>query len=601
MRLLFYFVALTAASFGAWGQAPPPRAAQQVATFARLYGYVRYFHPSDEAAAADWDRLAVLGCARAAVPQTDAELKATLLALFRPLAPTLRLVPAGQRVRFRARDIAPPDGPPHQVISWQHEGLGLGDRGNAYHSRRTHRPDPAATPGPEAPLLFAPQARIGEAVQEDLGCGWRCVLPLALYGTATATYPPPVPADRATLRADLLRLRGPDLTGNTRAGRLAGVVIAWNVFQHFYPYFATTRSDWATALPEALAAAYPEQSGPDFADVLRRLTARLRDGHVRVTELTPPLLPPRRLPLTWEWVQGQLVVTQVAGDSLAVRRGDVVTAINGQPAAACFREAEQCISAATPGWLAHRAAAATATGPAGTAVRLQVQDAAGATRAVTVRYALAPDEVAAAAGVPPAPFRQLSPGVYYLNWDQLSQAALEERLPELTRARALICDLRGYPNGNHLFLAHLLARPDTAAHWMRTPRYVYPNQQRVAGYRQEGWRLQPRAPHLAARVVFLTDGRAISYAESVLGLVAGYRLGTIVGQPTAGTNGNVNRVALPGRYVISWTGMEVRKLDGTRHHGVGVTPDVRVERTLQGVHEGRDEFLEKALEVVNAP
>jgi C-terminal processing protease CtpA/Prc len=30
---------------------------------------------------------------------------------------------------------------------------------------------------------------------------------------------------------------------------------------------------------------------------------------------------------------------------------------------------------------------------------------------------------------------------------------------------------------------------------------------------------------------------------------------------------------------------------------VGVVPDVPVERTIKGVREGRDEYLEKALEI----
>ena len=46
------------------------------------------------------------------------------------------------------------------------------------------------------------------------------------------------------------------------------------------------------------------------------------------------------------------------------------------------------------------------------------------------------------------------------------------------------------------------------------------------------------------QVVFLTDGGAISYAESVMGYVEALGL-DIVGGPTAGTNGNVRRVNLP--------------------------------------------------------
>ena len=67
-----------------------------------------------------------------------------------------------------------------------------------------------------------------------------------------------------------------------------------------------------------------------------------------------------------------------------------------------------------------------------------------------------------------------------------------------------------------------------------------------------GWPLQPAAPYLAAPSVFITDGRAISFAESVMGIVEAYRLGEIVGGPTAGTNGNVNPLRSPA--ATAWDG-----------------------------------------------
>ena len=39
--------------------------AEALAVLARAYAYVRFFHPSDAAAAADWDALAVVGAPRA--------------------------------------------------------------------------------------------------------------------------------------------------------------------------------------------------------------------------------------------------------------------------------------------------------------------------------------------------------------------------------------------------------------------------------------------------------------------------------------------------------------------------------------------------------
>ncbi|HYH06181.1 MAG TPA: S41 family peptidase, partial [Thermoanaerobaculia bacterium] len=93
-------------------------------------------------------------------------------------------------------------------------------------------------------------------------------------------------------------------------------------------------------------------------------------------------------------------------------------------------------------------------------------------------------------------------------------------------------------------------------------------------------------------------GRAISYAETWMGIVEAYKLGTIVGEPTAGTNGNINVVHLPGDYRVVFTGMKVLKHDGSRHHGVGIVPTVPVTPTIDGIRAGRDEQLEKALEVL---
>jgi C-terminal processing protease CtpA/Prc len=99
------------------------------------------------------------------------------------------------------------------------------------------------------------------------------------------------------------------------------------------------------------------------------------------------------------------------------------------------------------------------------------------------------------------------------------------------------------------------------------------------------------------KIVFITDGSAMSYAESYMGFIDGYNLAPIVGQPTAGTNGNANRFMLPGEIEVNWTGMKVVKHDGSQLHGIGILPDVYVNKTVEGVKEGRDEFLEKALEL----
>ena len=162
-------------------------------------------------------------------------------------------------------------------------------------------------------------------------------------------------------------------------------------------------------------------------------------------------------------------------------------------------------------------------------------------------------------------------------------------------------DLRGYPtDAGSVILRHLIETPESDR-WMHVARITGPFGQ-VESWQSVGWNLQPATPQLPARRVFLTDGRAISYAESVMGYVKDRKLATIIGGPTAGTNGNIVTFPTPGGFAITFTGMRVTGHDGrTQHHMIGIAPDIRLDPTLAGVRAGRDELLERALAQLQKP
>ena len=158
-------------------------------------------------------------------------------------------------------------------------------------------------------------------------------------------------------------------------------------------------------------------------------------------------------------------------------------------------------------------------------------------------------------------------------------------------------DLRGYPSFQFTrAIAHLIDETVTSAQW-HVP-FVYHPDRRDMQFNFSNWPVRPKEPRFTKNVAFVTDGRAISAAETFLGIIEHYNLAEIVGGPTAGTNGNVNPFVLPGGYHVSWTGMRVLKHDGSQHHGVGIQPTVPVSRTIAGIASGRDELLERAVAVV---
>src|SRR6185503_748232 len=95
---------------------------------------------------------------------------------------------------------------------------------------------------------------------------------------------------------------------NDRATRIAGVIGAWNVFQHSYPYFDIVKVDWNAELSRALRTAASDSSPAEYLATLRRLVAALQDGHGNVYAMAATT---RRgfLPIALDWVENRLVVT----------------------------------------------------------------------------------------------------------------------------------------------------------------------------------------------------------------------------------------------------------------------------------------------------
>ena len=94
----------------------------------------------------------------------------------------------------------------------------------------------------------------------------------------------------------------------------------------------------------------------------------------------------------------------------------------------------------------------------------------------------------------------------------------------------------------------------------------------------------------------LIDERTVSQAEHT-GLFLKAANGTTwIGSPTAGANGEITSLAVPGGITVGFTGQSVRHPDGRQLQRVGLAPDVEATPTLRGIREGRDEVLDRALE-----
>jgi len=350
------------------------------------------------------------------------------------------------------------------------------------------------------------------------------------------------------------------------------------------------RSDSQTSWQEAAT----DKDEKEFVATLRRLVVALHDDQARVIatgdndlQFTPPV--------SLDWIEGKLTVVTADGMTGAMP-GDVVVTVDGKPTALMLETAEAFISSATPQWSKARAATEILQGAKDTSLKVRLARGVDST----------PTELTLTRTVSSYPglrraetISELQPGIMYVDLGRVTETDFAAALPKLADAKGIVFDVRTPPAylRPEPLLSHLSDMPVTGPQFL-LPVIAAPDRERTTFAHSGEWNIAPTPPFLAAKKIFLTDAHAIGYAESIVEIVQALKFGDIVGSTTAGTNGTVNRFALPGDYSVLFTGTKVMKHDGTPFHGTGITPTVAVAPTREGIAAGRDEVLDRALQLL---
>ena len=255
---------------------------RNLTAFAKLFGIVRFFHPSDEAATADWNLFAIEAVRRVEGANSPADLAAALQSVFEPVAPTIRV--------FVGADPKPnvalsPAGSV-EVIRWHNQGFGQAQsQSSIYHRERV--------------TAARDTWKATDVLRLDLGQMVTSLVPLALFKDQNGTLPHT--AKTVVARHDLPAAA---FSANDRATHIADVVIAWNVFQHFYPYFDVAKTNWNSILPGALLESASVEDGTEFHTTLLKMVAELKDGHGYV--MFSGMKPQGHAPVMAAWIENKV-------------------------------------------------------------------------------------------------------------------------------------------------------------------------------------------------------------------------------------------------------------------------------------------------------
>jgi hypothetical protein len=378
----------------------------------------------------------------------------------------------------------------------------------------------------------------------------------------------------------------------------------WNVIAYWYPYRDLIPSNWDEVLRKYIREVGLVHSARDYQLGMLKLAALITDSHEWLHSAARPEAPVSSgppegtciLPVAIRFVEDKPVVIDVLVDGIDLRRGDVLEEIDGTPVATLLREMSPYHGESNDAARLRNIALGMTRGACGGAgVRLLRGDQDRSVEGRRVPLAgirkrwiqSGTDHTLVGPAV-----RVLEGKIGYVKASGTEFGEISDFLNHLGASiTGLIVDLRGQPTswiGN--IAGNLIERRTPFA---RSTIADLSNPGAFLWKPEMAW-LDPISPReYPGKIVVLVDEMTQSFLE--FNAMAFRSAGApIVGSTTAGADGNVSELLLPGNLQVRITGAGVFYPDGRKTQQVGIIPDLSVAPTIAGITKGRDEVLEAA-------
>jgi hypothetical protein len=380
----------------------------------------------------------------------------------------------------------------------------------------------------------------------------------------------------------------------------------WNMVQYFYPNRDVIADDlgnspdyWYDVLAESIPAIGLARDNVMYQQELMKFIAKIHDTHANLWSslaVRPPI-GNCVLPVVVRFVEGRVVVFQdvspAVGPTSDLIPGDVIRELDGVAV-------EDLVAQWTPIYADSNEAARLrdigrymtrgSCGPVALVVQrgdqtLNLNPNRAPTNTVDPNAGSTHDR-------PGDTFQMLGNGVAYLKLSSVEAAKSATYIQSAAGTKGLIIDIRNYPSEFVVFsLGDLLVSAPTDF-----VRFTFGD---VANPGAFHWSpplgLTPQQPHYAGKVVIIVDEISQSQAEYTAMAFRTAPGAIVIGSTTAGADGNVSTVPLPGNLSSYISGIGVFYPDKRPTQRVGIVPDVVVQPTIEGIRAGRDELLEEAI------
>jgi len=385
--------------------------------------------------------------------------------------------------------------------------------------------------------------------------------------------------------------------------RLLSLYRYWNMVQYFFPYRHLIGEDWNKVLPEFIPAFCSASDTLDYQLACLKLIARVHDTHANIWGGASALSRMKgqlTTPIQAKFMQEKLVVTGYYTTDPELQKGikigDVIERIDGV-------KVEE---------LVHKYLPTTAASNFETQLRdlpdmhgwlfrsnkpdMEITyDHHGHQMVMNVKRISF--ENAKLQNAPTVAYKILKDNIGYIYPALLKEHDIDSIKIMFANTKGIVIDMRCYPATFMPFTYGEWLKPSASPFVKFTFGDIdYPGYFIKGDGPENG---TSNADNYKGKLVIIVDAGTQSQAEYTTMALSTVPGAQVVGSTTAGADGNVSEIILPGGIRTIFSGIGILYPDGAESQRKGVKIDKVVNPTIQGIRNGKDEQLEEALKLIN--
>lgn len=383
---------------------------------------------------------------------------------------------------------------------------------------------------------------------------------------------------------------------------LLGLFRFWNMYEYYSPNIEITVDDWDKVLLDSIPLVANATDYRSYVIAIAQVVSKTGDAHITIADedrLLYYYYGQYFLPCDIKMIDGQAVVTQVRKNEEQLMPGDILLKVDGMEIQDRIEEQSKYHALSEPNKILNQMKhllLETEKNQAEVQILRETKTKTLQVKTLEYQYAYR------------NPFENgilESTKIGYIDPSALKNGDLEKLMKEYKNTEGIIIDLRHYPSTviTYLLSEYIIPR-QTVFSYIGMPNQAMPgafyNQEMLAGkgvMKEQMDDIRTFEPY-QGKVVILMDEGSQSQSEFAIMALRQAPNATVVGSPSIGADGNVVKVSLPGRVIFGMSSLGVYTPEGGQTQRCGLKPDIECYPTLDGIKAGKDELIEKAIEVI---